>query len=157
MAIQLAIQLPQHIFTEQVSLEVDRIAGRKTPEVRAIHRFGYGVGGPPVVTPLDDGPAAPVHGDRRPHLDVVEHGRRWFRTLRYTSDCARTFACDAHAQPRAIASSRKRSCPALLRPCSTIDALVKGREVGYTKCCTHAGVCTSAIGSWRSKQLALTQ
>ena len=42
------------------TFEVDRIAGRKTPEVRAIHRLGYGVGGPPVVTPLDDGQTAPV-------------------------------------------------------------------------------------------------
>ena len=58
------------------TFEVDRIAGRKTPEVRAIHRLGYGVGGPPVVTPLDDGQTAPVHGDRRPHLDVAEHSRR---------------------------------------------------------------------------------
>ena len=58
------------------TFEVDRIAGRETPEVRAIHRFGYGVGGPPIVTPLDDGQAAPVHSDRRSHLDVAEHGRR---------------------------------------------------------------------------------
>src|SRR6185436_13789390 len=57
------------------TFEVHGIARLQVAEARALPGLVADVGLPPAVAPLDDGQAAAVDGDRRPHLDVVQDGR----------------------------------------------------------------------------------